>query len=74
MNIQATTMNENEQENIRWQPIILMLNRRLDCKCGAMAVFVSGHVVDGHYNQLDDVDVWCQPCFEKERAGDESES
>jgi hypothetical protein len=51
----------------RWQPVVLIVNKRLECKCGALATFVSGKIATNpdDYNVLNDVDVWCQDCFEK---------
>lgn len=49
----------------RWQPVVMVLDRRLECKCGALAVFVNGKVKDGKYNALEDVDIWCQDCWQK---------
>lgn len=50
----------------KWQPVVMIVNRRLECACGALAVFVSGKLPeDGTYNQLEEVDVWCQSCYEK---------
>lgn len=52
---------------IKWQPVVMIINKRLECKCGAMAIFVSGSIAeDDEYNQLTEVDVWCQTCYEKE--------
>ena len=55
-------------DNIKWQPVMLVVNNRVECECGALAVFVSCKVkdiADGEYNVLNDVDVWCQDCFFK---------
>ncbi|GAC1468808.1 MAG: hypothetical protein PVS3B3_35250 [Ktedonobacteraceae bacterium] len=54
-------------ENQRWQPVTLVLNARLECKCGSLAVFVTGKVsgASDEYNTLNNVDVWCQDCFTK---------
>lgn len=49
----------------KWQPILLVLDQRLECKCGALAIIVTGKLVDTNYNQLEDVDCWCQECFAK---------
>lgn len=51
----------------RWQPVVMVVNRRLECKCGALAIFVTGKLSEENedYNILEDVDVWCQSCFEK---------
>ncbi len=54
-----------EEPQIRWQPVLMRIDRRLECECGALAVVVTGTVSGVHYNALDDVDVWCQACFEK---------
>lgn len=53
---------------LKWQPVVMILEdgKRLECECGALAVFVSGRLVDdGKYNQLESIDVWCQPCWTK---------
>jgi hypothetical protein len=53
-------------DEIKWQPVCLILNKRLECECGALAVLVSGNIPDDEeYNVMEDVDVWCQDCFEK---------
>lgn len=49
----------------RWQPVVMVLDRRLECECGALAVFVNGKVKDDKYNALENVDVWCQDCWQK---------
>lgn len=50
----------------KWQPVILILQgQRLECHCGALAVFITGKVSDKEYNSIDGVDVWCQECFDK---------
>jgi hypothetical protein len=53
----------------KWQPVLLILDRRLECKCGSLATIVVGSVSDTNdtYNILDDVDVWCQECFSREQ-------
>ncbi len=55
------------EEYARWQPVVMIVNRRLECKCGALAVFVSGRLPHEpeHYNAMEEVDVWCQSCFMK---------
>lgn len=59
--------------NPRWQPVVLVLHdgQRLECKCGALAIFVSGKVADDQYNSMDEVDVWCQACFEQAQEREE---
>lgn len=50
----------------RWQPVMIYLRGggRLECECGALAVVVVGTVSES-YNQLSDVDHWCQSCYVK---------
>ena len=54
-----------EGQPAKWQPVILILDRRLECDCGALAIFITGTVSDDEYNSMKDVDVWCQDCFDK---------
>jgi hypothetical protein len=65
----------------RWQPVVLMLNRRMDCSCGALATIVTGTIPDDQGDiVLRDADSWCQDCFNKasqeewERQQDEQQS
>lgn len=51
--------------SVRWQPVLLVINQRLECQCGALAVIVTGHIAQQPYNVMTSVDVWCQSCFEK---------
>lgn len=50
----------------RWQPVIMVLDRRLECDCGALAVFVNGEVAEDENDCLNDVGVYCQDCWQKE--------
>lgn len=58
-------MSNTAEKMPRWQPAMIVLEggTRLECRCGALAIIVSGKVVSDHYNQLEEVDVWCQDCF-----------
>jgi hypothetical protein len=49
----------------RWQPVLLTLNKRLECECGYLATIVSGKVSEEKYNVLEEADVWCQDCYFK---------
>lgn len=51
----------------RWQPVVLMLNKRMDCSCGALATIVVGTIPDDpeKYCDLANVDAWCQDCFNR---------
>lgn len=60
------------RETPKWQPVVMVVNRRLECKCGALAVFVTGKLPENEdYNQLEEVDVWCQECFSKAQQEEE---
>ena len=54
-----------EAPPIKWQPVLLMLDRRLECHCGALAILITGKVAEDEYNSMNSVDVWCQTCFDK---------
>lgn len=57
----------------KWQPVILVLNRRMECACGSMAVFVTGQIPqDEDYNILEEVDAWCQDCFTTAQEAEQS--
>lgn len=51
--------------DIKWQPVCMILDKRLECECGLLAVFVSGNVSEDKYNVLEKADVWCQECYAK---------
>ena len=58
----------------RWQPVVMVVNRRLECKCGALAVFITGILSEKNeeYNIMEQVDVWCQDCFDKAQEEEEA--
>ena len=62
---------EEEKLTSKWQPVMLVINRRLECACGALAIFVTGRIDTDEYNTLDEVDVWCQGCFKKAQEEEE---
>ena len=52
----------------RWQPIILVLDKRLECECGALASIISGVVAEKHpekHTILEKGAAWCQTCYEQ---------
>ena len=60
----------------KWQPVTLILRdrpdkpaTRLECECGALAIFVVATVEETHssYADLDAFSPWCQECFEREQ-------
>jgi len=59
--------------DVRWQPVVMVVDRRVECQCGSLAVFVTGKVSDSsdEYNSLEDVDVWCQDCFTRHQEREE---
>ena len=51
----------------KWQSVMLILSKRLECQCGNLALFV---VLDNTEKQVDgkedmDYTSWCQDCFEQ---------
>lgn len=56
---------QDTEATAKWQPVMLYLRGgRLECQCGALAVVVVATVTD-RYNNLTDVDHWCQDCYIK---------
>ncbi len=51
----------------RWQPVVLILDKRLECDCGGIAIFVNGKVaeLEDHNAWLYDAAVYCQDCWQK---------
>ncbi len=48
----------------KWQPVMLVLDKRLDCgQCGSAAVFIIGSVADNESETLEGVQCFCQDCF-----------
>ncbi len=58
-----------EEQTFKWQPVMLITDKRVECKCGALAIFVileEDEESDRHYT------TWCQSCFQ--RAQEEIEA
>lgn len=54
------------EETPKWQPVMIVTNKRIECLCGALAIFVTGKSPDNdEYSSLDEADAWCQDCFQK---------
>lgn len=60
----------------KWQPVTLIVNNRLECECGAMAIFIvlddmerddTGKFTNWSYS------AWCQSCWEREQGKIESD-
>jgi len=56
-------------ETAVWQPLMLITPERLECRCGARAVFLLT-AIDADGNICDGM-AYCQPCFQ--RAQDEED-
>lgn len=56
------------ERNSKWQAVMVILRNggRLECACGALAVVVVGTAAK-EYNQLEEVDHFCQACYLKWR-------
>lgn len=53
-------------DQTKWQPVMVVTDKRLECLCGNLAVIITGKAPDNdEYNSLEEVDAWCQSCFEK---------
>ncbi len=53
--------------NSKWQPIMLIAKRRVECACGVLAIFITLEKVEREEGKPADViySAWCQECFEK---------
>lgn len=48
----------------RWQPVLLVLNKRLECSCGSLATIIVGTIPDNPEKYfLVEMATWCQDCF-----------
>jgi hypothetical protein len=55
-----------EEKQSKWQPILLIVEHRMECECGALAIFVrldDEIHEDGKHNFK--YTAWCQDCFMK---------
>lgn len=69
-------MSETTEERIpvKWQPIMLIVSPdRVECTCGAMAIFIVGDKSQDGDKTLVNVEYYCQECFRQaqERERDE---
>jgi hypothetical protein len=54
------------EDQAKWQPVMLVKQRRLECACGILAIFVClEEVIDYDGDTLFDYTAWCQDCFSK---------
>ncbi len=47
---------------MKWQPVMIITDKRLECKCGALAIFV---MLEKQEDNDFDYTYYCQSCFEK---------
>lgn len=63
---------ETTEATAKWQPIMLILDKRLECTtCGALAVFLTAKVSESEQNILEKADALCFECYRKEQEADE---
>ena len=60
-----------DEDVLKWQPVMVIVDGRLECKCGNLGIFVTGKCAEGQYNVLEKVDVWCQFCFQQAQEENE---
>lgn len=68
---------EDTEGGSKWQPVMVILRGggRLECKCGALAIFVIGKLEADKQSEilLDDIDSWCQACYQKAQEEESDE-
>jgi hypothetical protein len=51
----------------KWQPVLLVTTHRIECECGALAIFVVlVERIDEDGMQQLRYNAFCQPCFQKD--------
>jgi hypothetical protein len=51
----------------KWQPVLLVVSRRVECQCGALAIFlVLDESIGEDGKQSLRYNAFCQPCFAKD--------
>lgn len=54
-------------ELTKWQPVMLVMARRLECHCGALAVFVVLDMTEDNDGHKDfEYGAYCQDCWQKD--------
>jgi len=60
------TEEEPSAEDIKWQPLMaVVLGGRIECSCGNQAIFVVGKLKFDTHSCLEEVEAYCQMCFER---------
>lgn len=55
-------MSDDTEDQAKWQPVMLVKQGRLECSCGALAIFVC---LEESEDETLDYTAWCQECFAK---------
>lgn len=65
----------SEEEAPKWQPVMLIAKRRVECECGVLAIFISLEQVERAEGKPADViySAWCQSCWAKAQEEEEAE-
>jgi hypothetical protein len=60
-------MDETTYQIARWQPLMVIVDDRLECRCGALAIFATGIKTKDQTSEncLESVNFWCQECYRK---------
>ena len=62
----------------KWQPVMLVADRRIECRCGALAIFIvlncEDDAPDGATGDRADwgYTAWCQMCWAHEQGGEQT--
>jgi hypothetical protein len=58
-------MNEDQ---LIWQPIVLIVEQRIECRCGVQALFILFDETPGEDGKKDfNYTTWCRDCFRKDQ-------
>ena len=64
-----------DETRMKWQPVMLIVPTRIECDCGALAIFVvldEDADADAEHSEEGTRDMgytaWCQACFERAQA------
>jgi len=59
-------------DTTKWQPVMLVLERRLECSCGALAIFVVLELTEEEDEHKEfDYGAYCQSCWKKAQEDEE---
>ena len=55
----------------KWQPVMVVADRRIECACGALAIFIVLNCEDDAPDARADwgYTAWCQACWAHEQEG-----